>query len=90
MRLTKPRPAPRAIDVSMRAQAPQGQSLRIDLWIARRLGKPDLYHGTTVGATRMARQRAEIIRQGIADARVLGASTETWGEMFERVHGEPL
>jgi len=74
----------------MRMQAPQGQSLRIDLWIARRLGRPDLYSGVTIPSQRMERQRAEIVGQGIGDHRVVGASTETWGALFERVHGEAL
>lgn len=86
----KPAPSRRAIDASMRAQSPQGASLRIDLWIARRLGRPDLYHLTTDPTQRMELQRREIQRQGIADHRVVGASTETWGAMFERVHGEAL
>jgi len=67
-----------------------GSSLRIDLWIAHRLGRPDLYHGKTSPTVRMERQRAEIVRQGIEDHRVVGASTETWGGLFERVHGEAL
>jgi hypothetical protein len=87
---TQPRPSRAAIDASMRAQSPQGQSLRIDLWIARRLGRPDLYSGVTIPSERMERQRREIVRQGLDDHRVVGASTETWAQLFERVHGEVL
>jgi len=67
-----------------------GSSLRVDLWIAQRLRRPDLYSGVTSPTVRMERQRAEIVRQGLEDHRVVGASTETWGALFERVHGEPL
>lgn len=74
----------------MRAQAPAVPTLRIDVWIATRLGRTDLYQGVTTPSDRMERQRREIVRQGIADHRVVGASTETWGAMFERLHGEPL
>lgn len=84
------RPSRAAIDAAMRAQSPSGQNLRIDLWIARRLGRPDLYSGSTTPTGRMERQRAEILRQGVADHRVVGASTETWGALFQRVHGEAL
>ena len=90
MNRAQPRPTRSAIDASMRAQAPAGSSVRIDLWIARRLGRPDLYSGITTPTGRMERQRHEIETQGLREIRVVGASTETWGALFERVHGEVL
>jgi len=84
------RPSAQRINASMRAQAPQGASLRIDMWIAHRLGRPDLYSGVTGPTDRMERQRREIVRQGLADHRVVAASTETWAGLFERVNGEAL
>ena len=74
----------------MRAQAPGRSSVRIDVWIANRLERPSLYQGVTTPTERMELQRREIVRQGLSDHRVVAASTETWGAMFERLHGEPL
>ena len=90
MMRANPRPSRAAVQASMRAQAPAVQTLRIDVWIANRLERPDLYQGVTSPSDRMERQRREIVRQGLADHRVVGASTETWAAMFERLHGKPL
>ena len=83
-------PSRAAVQASMRAQAPVVSTPRIDVWIANRLERPDLYQGAPTPSDRMERQRREIVRQGVADHRVVGASTETWAAMFERLHGEPL
>lgn len=72
----------------MSTTASSGHALRRDLWIAQQLRRPDLYSLTTTPELRMERQRAEIVRQGLADHRL--SSRETWSQFFRRVHGEPL
>lgn len=62
--------------------------IRRDLRIARMLRRPDLYSGRTWPRDRMERQRHEILAQGLADVRIWPG--ETWGQAFERWHGEPL
>lgn len=89
-RYAKPRPSPAAVAASLHAQAPPSirDAIRLDLQVAHRLGRPDLYSMVTTPSVRMERQRAEINRQGLADQRF--RQGETWAQAFARWHGEEL
>lgn len=88
----KPQPSAAQSTNAFLLQAPDSvaAAIRRDIWIAQRLGRADLYSMATDPSVRMERQRREILRQGLADQRVVGASTEVWRDLFERVHGEAL
>jgi hypothetical protein len=64
-----------------------------EVWISRRLQRPDLFAGVTTPD-----ERRERVRQAILDGRMAmaiagkraGQSAETWREVFERVYGVAL
>jgi hypothetical protein len=71
-----------------------GDKLVIEAWMARKLGMPMSWAGgVTTREERRERIRAEIIEQdreyAIAGKRT-GQSPETWGQLFQRVYGQPV
>jgi len=63
-------------------------SVYVELWIAQRLRRPDLYAGVTSVDERRERVRAVILEQGLADVAVKGQTT--WRQAFERAFRQPL
>jgi hypothetical protein len=72
---------------------PRGPTIATEVWISRRLLRPDLFAGVTDQAERRERVRRVILDGDMAEA-IAGkrrdAAYETWAELFERVYGEPL
>lgn len=72
---------------------PAGPTIATEVWIARRLNRPDLFAGVTAPD-----ERRERVRQAILDGRMTeaiagkrkGEACETWRELFTRVYAEPL
>ena len=62
-------------------------------WIARRLLQPMMLQGVTTARERCERVRAGILARDLEHA-VAGKGphgvTETWGDLFRRLYGEPL
>lgn len=90
-RQRKRNPTAAQTTASLFAQAPPeiAHNMRRDEWIADKLGNPKLYAvGITTQERRIELQRAEILRQGIADERL--SLQETWAQAFERWHGQTL
>jgi hypothetical protein len=72
---------------------PAAPTIATEVWISRRLRRPDLFAGVTDPDARRERVRRVILDGEMAEA-VAGkrkdAACETWAELFERVYGEPL
>lgn len=72
---------------------PPGPTIAVESWIARRLGRPDLFAGVTT-----ADERRERVRQAILDARATHAIAGkrkvggclTWADLFAEQYGQPL
>jgi hypothetical protein len=67
--------------------------LQSELWLTRKLNKPDLFAGTcNTNAERRERIRAAILDAG-AEHLVAGrrkGQTETYGAIFLRIYGKPV
>lgn len=63
-----------------------------ELWIARTLGKPDLFDGVTTADQRKGLLRAYLLSHDLGDAVAghRGGEPERWSSVFERLHHEPL
>jgi hypothetical protein len=72
---------------------PRGPTIATEVWISRRLMRPDLFAGVTDQADRRELVRRVILDGDMAEA-IAGkrrdAACETWAELFERVYGDPL
>jgi hypothetical protein len=72
---------------------PAGPTIATEVWISRRLRRPDLFGGVTDPGA-----RRELVRQAILDGDMAeaiagkrkDAECETWAQLFERVYGEAL
>jgi hypothetical protein len=72
---------------------PDGPTIATEVWISRRLRRFDLFAGVTDPDQRRELVRAAILggRTGMAVAgKRAGKKVETWGELFQRVYGQPL
>lgn len=72
---------------------PDGPTIATEVWISRRLRRFDLFAGVTDPDQRRELVRAAILggRMGMAVAgKRAGKKVETWGELFQRVYGQPL
>lgn len=65
----------------------------VEIWIARRLGEPDLYAGVTTPDERRERVRVLIERRELHLAiagRGPNGKAETWEALYLRVYQQPL
>lgn len=70
-----------------------GPTTQVEVWIASRLQRPDLFAGVTTADERRERVRRVILDRDMAEAiagKRAGQSCETWGELYRRVYGRDL
>jgi hypothetical protein len=68
-------------------------TIATEVWISRRLQRPDLFAGVTDPDSRRERVRAAIEAGDMAMAvagKRQGQSVETWADVFARVYGVPF
>jgi hypothetical protein len=67
-------------------------TIRDELWVRERLGKPDLFMGATTPAMRCAELRAYLLGHDLADvsAGIRNGVSLCWRDVFGLLYGEPL
>lgn len=67
------------------------QRFDVEAWIIGRLDNPrHITEGASTYEMRKPLIRAEILRRGLADLRIVEKREETWAQVFYRFYGEPL
>ena len=77
----------------MRSLAPKDRvSLVAEIWLSRKLKRPDLFSGLTDATERRERLRKAITEQQLEDVEIgkRDGKPETYAQTFARLYGQPL